>query len=166
MKEKYLIGKILKPRGLRGELKVQILTNITSVFDNLTSAYIGTNPRENQKYTVEKSSIQNEFAYISIKDVTTVERAENFREMQIYVDKTQLRIDDDQILIQDLIGFTIVDTKGKKIGVLKEVENYGGSDFLNCGDGIEIPYEDEFIVETNISDRKIIVKDFLVRMDS
>ncbi|MCL2850833.1 MAG: ribosome maturation factor RimM [Firmicutes bacterium] len=157
MKNKFLIGKILKPRGLKGELKIQILTNVLDVFTSLKKVYIGNNDQADS-YTVVKSSIQNEFAYISIKDVTTVERAEDFRDMQIFVNKNQLEIADDEIIADDILGFEIINQKGVKLGVLKSIENYGGSDFLNLGNELEIPYEEEFIIETNMTDKKILVK--------
>jgi len=153
MAGKYLIGKILKPRGLRGELKVQILTNLIDVFVGLKSIYI-----DNQKYSLAKSSIQNEFAYINIVDVASIERAEDFRGKEIYVSKTQLKIADDEIIVDELVGFEIFNQKGKSLGNLKSIENYGGSDFLNLGNDLEIPYEDEFIIETNMTDKKIVVQ--------
>jgi len=157
MNQKYLVGKILRPRGLKGELKVQILTNIESVFVNLKTVYVGKDASSTEEFKVQKSSVQNEFAYLFIEGVVSVEKAENFREKQVFVEKEVLAISDDEVLASDLLGFEVVDFQGKKLGVLKSIENYGGSDFLNLGEQIEIPYEDEFIMETNMSEKKIIV---------
>jgi len=160
---KYLIGKILKARGLKGELKVQILTNITNVFGKLPHVYLGATQDSAEKYIVTKSSVQNEFAYLFLKDVDSVERAEDFRGMEIYVDKSQLAIADDEILASDLVGCVVVTENGKSLGTVQEVVNYGGSDFLKFGKDVEIPYEDEFIVETNMTEKKVIIKNISVK---
>ena len=161
MNQTYLIGKILRPRGLKGELKVQILTNITTAFTNLKTIYIGKGASSAELFNVLKSSVQNGFAYLLVDGVATVEKAENFREKQVFVGKEALAIGADEVLEIDLLGFEIVDLNGKKLGILKSIENYGGSDFLNLGivsgEPLEIPYEDEFIIETNKIEKKIIV---------
>jgi len=150
---KYLIGKVLRPRGLKGELRVQILTNLTDVFSSLKKVYI-----DKQPYEVVASSIQNKFAYIKLKGINTIEDAENFRDLEIYVTKTTLKLQSDDILSEDLVGFAIVNQKNKQLGTVTSIEFFGERVILDA-ENFSFPYEDDFVVETNITDRKIVVRE-------
>lgn len=147
------IGTVLKPRGLKGELKVEILYNRPAIFNDLKTVYLGNRP-----YAVTKSSVQNGFAYLYLAAVTTIEQAEVFRRQEVKVESDTLQLADDEVLSTDLVGFTVIHL-GKKIGKVEAVENYGGGDFFEIavtGSGyVQIPNEDEFIAETNMTDRTL-----------
>ena len=147
----YLIGKVLKPRGLRGELKVQIMTNLSNIFGTIKTVQIGEKP-----YTVISGSVQSGFAYLTLDGINTYEQADLFRDKEIRVLSDQLEIDEDEVLVSDIIGFQVIDINGKNLGTLAGVENYGGGEVLIVGDMV-IPYEDEFIVETNMKTKTITV---------
>ncbi len=147
------IGTVLKPRGLKGELKVEILYNRPAVFNNLKTVYLHDRP-----YQVEKSSVQNGFAYLYLTMVTTVEQAEKLRRQEVKVAVDDLQLADNEVLSTDLVGFTVIHL-GKKIGKVQAVENYGGGDFFEIaltGAGYaQIPNEDDFIAETNLTDHTL-----------
>lgn len=148
-----LVGQILKPRGLKGELKVDILTNRPLVFNDLHTVFI-----DKVKYTVVKGSVQNGFAYVNLQGIDTIEKAENFRNKNILIEAADLPLKADEVLSTELIGFTVIHD-GKKIGTVKAVENFGGGDFFEIavtGVGfIQIPNEDDFIAETNMTARTL-----------
>jgi 16S rRNA processing protein RimM len=156
---KYIIGKVLRPRGLKGELRVQILTNLTDVFSNLKKIYI-----DKQPYEVTVSSIQNKFAYIKLKGINTIEDAENFRDLQITVTKATLKLESDDILSEDLVGFTIVNQKDKTLGIVNSIEFFGERVLVNT-ESFSFPYEDDFVVETNVTDRKVVVREGMLHTE-
>jgi 16S rRNA processing protein RimM len=178
---KLLIGKILRPRGLKGELKVEILTNVLSVFSSVKKIFI-----DGKEYKVIKGSVQNGYAYINLSGVDKIETAEKFRNKEIYINETEIELNEDEVLSTDLIGFAVLNTAGEKIGTVQNIDNYGGGDFFEIvvtGGGtptgqtgfpadsdlsanrkppmyyIQIPNEDEFILETNMKNKTITVTD-------
>ena len=146
------IGMVLRPRGLQGELKIQIHTNILGVFSGLKSVRIG-----ERDFKVTKSSIQNNFAYLRIDGVNDANTADRLRDEIVYVERKQLPLDKDEVLAEDLIGFAIVNEKGQKIGTLKEIHDTGGAVMFDC-ETFAIPNEDEFVLETNMTEKKIVVR--------
>ncbi|MCL2570513.1 MAG: ribosome maturation factor RimM [Firmicutes bacterium] len=148
-----LIGIILKPRGLKGELKVKILTNKPEVFFDLEHVFL-----DDTKHDVVSSSIQNGFGYITLKGLNKFELVDDLRDQNVYITKDQMIIEDDEVLVTDLIGFAVVDTLGKVLGTLRAIENYGAGEILVVNDELNIPYEDDFIMETNMTEKKIVVK--------
>ena len=150
---KYLIGRVLKPRGLRGELKVQILANFDNPYDRLTKVYI-----DGKIQTVTKVSIQNGFAYIMIDGVNTVEAAEEFRGLELFVTKAQLKLEPDDILVDSLVGFSVLNQKGKTLGKITSIEVFGERVIISC-EKFDFPYEDDFVVSTNITDCTIVIRE-------
>jgi len=157
--EKLLIGKILKPRGLRGELKVQVLTNKPEIFLSIKEIFI-----KDKSYMVMKSSVQNGFGYVSLDGVKNVEIADEMRGLELRIDKKDFKLDHDEIFEIDLIGFDIITESGQVLGKLECFENFGGGEVIVVGE-YSIPYEDEFIVETNMKEKKIIVKDDVLTVE-
>ena len=157
--KKFKIGKVLKPRGLRGELKIQILTNLTDAFSGLKKVYLG-----KLAYDVVASSIQNNFAYILIKGVHSVEEAENFRGLDVFVTKSALKLQSDDILSDDLIGFAVLNQQGRALGTIDTIESFGERVILGFGT-TSFPYEDDFVVETKIAERQIIVRENMLQSE-
>ena len=158
MNDFITIGKILKPRGLSGEVKVQILTNKPEVFLTLTNKTIDLGK-------VIKSSVQNGFAYITFDGIKTIESAERLRGKDIRIPLADLPIDDDEVYAADLIGFAVVDTDGEKLGKVKSIESYGAGEVIECvgtpgGNRgyFSFPYEDAFVIETNMTKKQIVIK--------
>ena len=149
------IGTVLKPRGLQGELKVDISYNRPAVFHDLKTVTL------NQKtYQVVRSSVQNGFAYLRLVGIDTIEKAELLRNQIVKVEDVALHLQPDEVLSSDLIGFEVIH-KGKKIGTVASVENYGAGDFFEIavdGQGfVLLPNEDDFIAETNMTTHTLVL---------
>lgn len=149
------IGTILKPRGLQGELKVDITYNRPAVFNDLKTITIN-----GQNYQVARGSVQNGFAYLRLMGVDTIEKAEKLRNQIVKVDATELHLAENEVLSSDLIGFEVVHN-GEKIGTVASIENYGAGDFFEIavdGQGfVLLPNEDDFIAETNMTTRTLVL---------
>ena len=149
------IGTVLKPRGLQGELKIGITYNRPAVFEDLTTVTLN-----GKTYQVTRGSVQNGFAYLRLQGIDTIEKAEKLRNQTVKVEDNDLHLQADEILSSELIGFEVVH-KGKKIGTVASVENYGAGDFFEIavdGQGfVLIPNEDDFIAETNIKTRPLVL---------
>jgi len=119
------IAKIVKPQGIKGEVKAMPLTNVLAVFDNLKSVSI-----EGKDYEIMRISFRQGFLYITFNGVNTRNDAETLRNKQLKVDKSLLedKKDDYEFLIDDLIGVVLYDTDGNLVGQIVDVENYGATD--------------------------------------
>ncbi len=119
------IAKIVKPQGIKGEVKAMPLTNVLAVFDNLKSVSI-----EGKDYEIMRISFRQGFLYITFNGVNTRNDAETLRNKQLKVDKSLLedKKDDYEFLIDDLIGMVLYDTDGGLVGQIVDVENYGATD--------------------------------------
>ena len=76
------IGRIVKPQGLKGEVKLQLSTNNLAVFNNLKEIYIG-----NSSAKIEHLRLKGNFVYIKLKGIDDIDKAELLRGKEVYIDK-------------------------------------------------------------------------------
>lgn len=149
------IGTVLKPRGLQGEIKVGMTYNHPEIFNELTEVSL-----QGKSYLVNRGSVQNGFAYLRLAGIDTIEKAEKLRNQIVMVDDSVLHLQDDEVLSSELIGFDVVHL-GKKVGTVVAVENYGAGDFFEIAitgkEFVLIPNEDDFISETNLTTRTLVL---------
>ena len=143
------VSKVLTTRGLKGELKVKPFPcGIPKVI------YI-----DDVEYKVEHQSALNAASYVRLSGINCVESAIKLRGLTIKIARKDLNLADDEILSSELIGFEVFYENGKQVGVVSDIVNYGAGDIVVCG-GIMIPYEDDFIIETNITKKTLVVRLF------
>ena len=139
------IARILKPQGIKGEIKAQPFTNVLAVFKSLKNVVVGEKNME-----IDNISLRQGFLYIKFKGVNTRNDAEALRNKSIKIDKSLLEEskNEDEFLIDDLIGMVVYDNKGALVGQILDVINYGSCDIFVMekeGRRVEVPYvEDVF----------------------
>ncbi|MDR0976119.1 MAG: hypothetical protein LBM01_04170 [Christensenellaceae bacterium] len=148
--EKIEIARILKPRGLRGELKCAVLFNKIDIKDK--TVFIDEKP-----FKVLSASVQNGFLFIMLEGVS-LEIAEKLRDKIISIPASEVKLERDEILTSDLIGFAVVGDKGKNFGRVIGFDFIGDSDII-ITPLAQIPNEDFFVLETNMATKTITVNE-------
>ena len=151
------LGKIVKPQGIRGELKVEVYTD---AFDGLNS--LKTVSIEGKDYAVKSVSFRQGFLYLALSGIVDRNGAETLRNKEIFVDKELLErsVSEGEFLVDDLIGLNLYDTDGQFVGQILAVENYGAADIFTLeieGRERQAPFvKDVFIASggTLVVDRK------------
>lgn len=149
------IAKILKPQGLRGEMKISMYVHDLGFWSNLKTVYI-----DGYEHDVVKFRCYKGFGYIVLEDVTTCEQAEMFRNITLAVPKEQIPLSDGEYLISDLENCTVVDEQENIIGYVESVEQYGSAYIINIlknGGLRSFPFLNEVIKNVNIQSKKIVV---------
>lgn len=141
------IAKILKPQGIKGEVKALPLTNVLAVFKSLKNAVVGEKEME-----IEKVSLRQGFLYIKFKNIDTRNDAETLRNFMIKIDRTLIEESkgDDEFLIDDLIGMVLYDKQGNLVGQIMEIVNYGSCDIFIIekeGRSYQAPYVDDVFIK-------------------
>ena len=157
--QRVQVGRILKPRGLKGEVKCQVSHTSAPASGRVPPLFArGEFVRITDcDYKILNVSEHGGFVYLYLDGITTIEQAESLRNKFIEIDRENLELAADEIFTSELIDFEVIDTNGKKIGTVKSIENYGASDIVDCGD-IMFPYEDAFVIETNMTKKQIVIR--------
>ena len=129
MKQAYLLlGEIVRPQGIRGEVKVKHYTDDPYRFEDLETVYMKRGS-EYQPIGVTGARVQKDDVYLTLEGVQDRNEAEKLRGTQLWVDRENaVELDEDSVFIADILGAKAYDTKGNEIGVLRDVLTPGGVD--------------------------------------
>lgn len=154
--DKLSILKVLKPQGLKGELKCLPLTERTEVFDGLTKAFC-----DGKEVRIISSKYRLGFVYICIENVNSIDDAEKWRGKEFFVDKEQFgTLDENTFFIDELEGLEVFDLEGNFVGNVLGVENYGATDILEIKDKWAtylVPFIEKVFVEVDIKGGKVVI---------
>ena len=154
--DKLSILKVLKPQGLKGELKCLPLTERAEVFDGLTKAFC-----DGKEVRIISSKYRLGFVYIYVENVNSIEDAEKWRGKEFFVDKEQFgTLDENTFFIDELEGLEVFDLEGNFVGNVLGVENYGATDILEIKDKWAtylVPFIEKVFVEVDIQGGKVVI---------
>ena len=157
------VSEVLKPRGLKGELKCREFSCRNTVhLARSTGKNTPLRAPNLTTFSVKKCYTAGGYTYLTLDGIYKIELAEPLRGAKIFVDRAEIKIAADEILPQDLLGFSVENIDGKPLGVVQEVNDFGAGVVLEIGE-IMLAYEDDFIVETNMKTRKLVVKNYEVQ---
>ncbi|MBQ4609589.1 MAG: 16S rRNA processing protein RimM [Clostridia bacterium] len=122
LQTQYLqIGEIVKPQGIRGEVKLKAMTSDLTRFARLESVFL-LKKGVYEEVRVEKGRTYDGFAFLKLQGVSDRNAAELLRGVQVFVDREHaIDLDEDENFVCDLVGLTAVDTQGNEIGELTDV---------------------------------------------
>ncbi|MGI6172400.1 MAG: ribosome maturation factor RimM [Christensenellales bacterium] len=160
LSEYLVIGEVLKPQGVRGEIKVRPITCDPARFLDLRGVYL----LENGSYVYKKvksARLSQDAAYLSLEGVKDRDEAEKLRDMLLYVDRAHaVELPEDADFICDLIGCIAHDDEGNLVGELTEVLQPGSSDvyvFRGAKGEYLVPALKSVVLSTNVREKKVLL---------
>ena len=128
LSEYLLIGQVLRPQGIKGQVKVRPDTDDPERFLDLETVYL----KKGDAYepvTVDEISVRDDGVYLRLAGAQSRDEAEKQRNLLLYVDRAHaVELGEDETFICDLIGCRVVDLQGNEIGAVKDVLQPGGND--------------------------------------
>lgn len=151
------VGLIVKPQGIKGELKVQPLTDDISRFKKLKQVII-----DDKTYRVTGAIIAGNMVLLSIFGVSDRDTAEAFRGKFISVDRENaVPLEQGRYFIADIIGCALKTDHESFVGEIVDVTNARTDIFtVKCTDGtiMRFPFLKDAIVDINVENKLIVVK--------
>lgn len=135
MKElnKILVGKIVAPQGIRGEVRVQTYTQNPT--DLKTLKLYSDNLADNSFHFVRQLNPKSTVVIAKIDGVNDRNAAELLRGIELFIDRADLpELKDGEYYQADLIGMKVV-RNDLVLGVVDNIQNYGGGDILELDNG-------------------------------
>ena len=115
--DRITVAIVLKPQGIRGEIKVKAMTDSADDLTAFKSILI-----DGVAYSVLSVRAQGEFAYLGLKGIADRNAAELLRGKEIEVERTEMPdLPDGRYYIADLIGCTVVNERGDILGEVTDV---------------------------------------------
>jgi 16S rRNA processing protein RimM len=160
LEELVAIAKIAKPRGLKGEVVADILTDFPERFDDLENVTAVLGNGERRELKIEDHWFQNERIVLKFARVDSVEAAEELRDAEICVPETDaVKLDTGEFYDWQLEGCEVVTTDGNSIGKVRELMRTGGTENLVVDGDREylIPFAESICVEVDVEKKRIVI---------
>ncbi len=159
MSELVAIARIAKPRGLRGEVVADVLTDFPERFENLEEVFLLKPNKERLSLKIEEAWFQNDRVVLKFAGFDTIEKAETLRDCEVCVAESDaVELAEDEVYEWKLIGCAVETVAGKQLGTVSEILRTGATDVLVVA-GAEkeylIPFAEAICVEVDV-DRKLI----------
>ena len=152
------VGTFGSPIGLKGEIKVMMLTSSFEFFKML-KVYL--NEDTSEKWNFIKMRILNKKLIVHPLDCNNRDDAEKFRGKKIFSQLSNFpKTNKGEYYVRNLIGCSVIMINGKKIGNIVSVKNFGASDLLETkinNKTFYIPMNKENLVSVDLDKKKITV---------
>lgn len=152
-----LVGKIVAPFGLKGEVKVVPFTDFPERFDEMGEVYVGSDAA-GQMRKIEGARVHKGTVLVKFFGTDDATAADALRGAEIRIRKSDLApLEEGRYYIHDLIGMDVLTTDGEDLGKVKDVLIQPAHD-VYVTDRAMIPAVREFVVEISLEKKQIIVK--------
>ena len=159
--ELYQTGIILKPKGLQGEVKVEIVTDFPESFLSRREYYAGKSIDLVERLRVNKVALSAGFAWLFFDGIDTVEKAESLVGWSLYVAAEQLLPQPaNRAWLHEIIGMKVLGRHRHEVGVVTNVIRMPAHEVYEVqvdGKKVLLPAIDEFVEEFNLGERSIVI---------
>ena len=159
--ELVVIARAVRPRGLRGEIVAELLTDFPERFEDIEELVLVAPDGERKSGRLEEYWLQNDRIILKLSGYDDVETAKELVGFQFAVPESErVPLPEDQYYDWELEGCT-VKVGNESIGTVRSVIKTGGPEILQIADenGKEhlVPLVDEIVVEIDTAEKLIVV---------
>ncbi len=160
--EYVAVGRVTGPRGLKGEVKVKIISNVSGRFQYLDVVSVEYKNGNIEDYEVVYTKNIGKAVVIKFTGVDDRNGAEVLSGAFIRVHRESVaQLEDDSYYIFDLEGMEVFDAGNAKIGTVTLVETMPANDLIyieNESEEIIVPAVKDFITGIDTQAKRMTVK--------
>ena len=156
------VGKILNFHGIQGEAKVGFSKGQEDFLLSLDVVFV----KKNNEYLplkVVRSRLNKTFALIKFEGINSINDLMKYKGELLFVEEDTIRekLEEDEFLIDELVGLSVFDTEDKKLGFVVGVSNNGANDLLSVKTNSKkiclVPFVKAIVVNVSIKDKKVVI---------
>ncbi len=162
MTDFFELGRVLKPQGLKGEIKFDAYTDDLSRFSYLKQVFFLRKDGSYEGVRVRSARVDARYAYLKLEGYEDRDATEVLRGVTLYIDREHAaQLPEGAYYVRDLIGLTIMTQTGEEIGQLVDIVQNGAADVYvvktptqkNC----MFPAIPDVVLSKDISEKRIVV---------
>ena len=158
MDKRIVIGKIVAPHGVRGDIRILPLTDKPEQFLDLDYLLLP----DGKSLTVRNARFHKNMVLVSTKEVTNMDQAELLRDKDVSIYFKDLPdLEEGEFYVSDLIGLDVADEAGNKLGTFKDCQSTGVNDYyivsVPGAKELLIPALKQYVKEINLEEGRIVV---------
>ncbi len=160
-----LLGEVLRPHGIKGELRLRLLTDYPERIADLETVYLADSPEPTTTtpYRVAGMRMNGDFGLLKLQEIEDRTQADRLRGLYVLVDMEHaVPLEEGEFYLYQLLGLRVQTEAGEMLGTLTEVLETGANDVYvvdspRYGE-ILIPVTDETILKTDVEAGVLLVK--------
>lgn len=155
-----VVGRVLKPHGVRGEVRVEPLTNDPARFKQLTHVYVG--ERDPRRVTVDSVRFHQGWVLLRLGGYPTRTEAELLRDELLQVTEAEaVPLEEGEYYLYQLEGLAVYTEEGAHLGRLTNVLETGANNvFVVQGPAGEllIPDIPDVVRDVDIEGGRLVIR--------
>jgi len=152
---------VLRPHGLRGQLKILAYARSEATFLNANSVFLRQQDGKLRKFSLVSSRPSKSSFIVQLEDISSLTDAETYRNADILIRKDALpRKEDGEYFWYELMGLDVFLESGEYLGPISDIMATGSNDIyvIKRGDSeILIPGTHEVIKHIDLQQGKMLV---------
>jgi 16S rRNA processing protein RimM len=146
-----LVGMLLKPYGLLGEVKIRPETFDFDRYKSLKRVFARGRSGDVIELNIRAARADAQFWYLKFDDRRTPEAAAELSGRELLIDSAErLELPEGMVYFSDIPGMQAVDEAGEPVGELVEVREAGPTEYLvlrasETGKEVLVPWNDHFV---------------------
>ncbi|MDO9529549.1 MAG: ribosome maturation factor RimM [Syntrophales bacterium] len=129
----FEIGKIVKPHGLGGRMKVILYLESNTILESLKEVYVGLEKQETNLKKIKNIKISKKHFLLELEGVENIVAASALVGCQVLVPSEKLeKLSGDEYYWRDIIGLEVVTEDGEIIGRVESILPTGSNDVYVC----------------------------------
>ena len=158
MHNQIVIGKIVAPHGVRGDIRILPLTEKPEQFLDLDYLLL----HDGRKLTIKHARFHKRMVLVTTVEIKSMNEAELLRDQEVLIKAEDLpELEEGQFYVADLIGLPVYDEEGKQIGTFKDSLSTGSNDVyviaVTGEKDILLPALKIYVKEINLAEKRIVV---------
>jgi len=157
-----LIGKVAKPHGLRGQVKVLSYASSNDSFFVGQKVFLGEG-EEKKVLLISGVKVQPHGLLLNFQGLDNREQAEGLSGSSLYIDKKDLKaLPEGEFYWHQLIGSRVFNDQGRFLGIMEEIFPTPAHDIWIIRDGkkeVLLPAVEDFVLSVNVPRGEIRVRD-------
>jgi 16S rRNA processing protein RimM len=157
-----LVGKVVRPHGTDGLLKINSYAESAETFTKVEVVHLKGVSGEFVEFRVMSIKPHKKAFLLNLEGLKTLEKAEQHRGAEIYVSKDCLLRDEGDYFWHELIGLKVYSLNGRFIGRIRHILSTGSNDIFIVGEGKEevlIPAIHEVVKQIDLEDKRMIISE-------
>jgi len=157
-----ILGKIVGTFGIKGEVKIYPMTNYKEMFLEFKYLLLAEG-NDFKKIDIIKARIQKNTVIMSLKDITSINQAQEYIGKEIFISEDALpELDEEEEYVYKLLGMHVYTEDNKYLGLIIDVFDNGAHSIYVIQDNnkneIMIPILVDTIVYRDFDEGKMVVK--------
>lgn len=156
------VGKILNFHGIQGEAKVGFSKNQQDFFCGLKKVFV----KSDDDYIplkIKNIRLNKNFALVKFEGINSINELMEYKGCLLFVEEETIReaLEEDEFLIDELVGLKVVDQNGENVGFVVGVSNNGATDLLSIKTKSKkislIPFVKAIVTDVSIKEKRVTI---------